>query len=122
MSYQKIANVIKRLAEQTAAGRVEWSEAEDEDAFQTSFPNYSVVISKRQIPEEEYSRTLYLVQIFNAEGKVIEEVTDSDFHHTDGMFDRMEDMYDTARRSVLGVEKALDEILGELKDDSDLPF
>lgn len=65
----------------------------------------------------------YVVRIYNHEGKMIEEVADTDFGQDyPEIYKAMSEMYDTARRIAMGVEEALDEILGELKDEDDLPF
>jgi hypothetical protein len=115
MSYVKIATVVKRLHDKTNRGDVRWEQTSKEGIFRAAFPGYSVLILPRDAPEGAID---YVVQIFDDEGALLEEVADPDLKDflTDP-FKLMRTIYETARRSAMGVEQALNRILGALGDE-----
>ena len=60
----------------------------------------------------------YIVSIFDESGTVIESASDVELQKvapgTAKVFGMMEDLYATARRNALGVDSALDALIGEL--------
>lgn len=133
MSYEKIARLVRALSKKTADGKIEWKSTVDDGVFQVSFPNYSVQVSTRPTRDERAEGQDVVVSIRNEEGELIEQVADIDFDNTNlpGAFRTMTNLYNSARRQALGVEKALDELLGEIGEedggkvedfDDDIPF
>ena len=115
MSYQKIILVIQKLIDKTSAGEIGWEETELENVYQAVFPEYSVRIWPRG---EDF-----VLGIFNAQGALIEEV--SDVALKDELSDSyriMKDLYLSARRAAMGVDQALDEILSSLEEKKDDEF
>jgi hypothetical protein len=57
----------------------------------------------------------YVLTILNSEGTVIEQAADTDFaNRLQDALPMMSEMYSAARRQALGVDGAIDDILGEL--------
>lgn len=122
MSYQKLATLLTVLSEKTESGRIEWEESARSNSYETSFPNYSVVLSHRPSSVSEDDYVLYVV---DARGDVVEEAADYDFREfMENPYSRMKELYETARRQAKGVDQALDEILKDLNSDFDdeIPF
>lgn len=112
MSYPKIAKLIAVLKEQTESGLLAWAQTEKSDMFQASFPGYSVRIFVRDHNPIEQD---YVLQIINYLGEIVEEISDPDLKNVmENPYRVMRDLHDSARRSAMGVENALDEILNWL--------
>ena len=113
MSYQKIARLVTALSEKTITQEVSWNQTEHGEIFETSFPNYSVRISKGERPNNfNESQPIYILEILNDNGEIVEEIDDemlTEFIHSP--FGIMKEMYEAARRQAMGVEEALDSIL-----------
>ena|SRR5581483_1069783 len=105
---QKHVALLERLIAKTAAGELPWKESANEGEYVVSFPNFSVGIS---FPVADV-----VLKIVNEQGQIIDQVDDPELGRA-GMinaFDQMKDLYESARRSALGADRALDVILGEL--------
>jgi len=110
MSYPKIARLVETLLLQTEAGTLQWAQTERSEIFQASFPRYSI----RVYPDNNRSALQpdYFLQILNEVGEIVEEVSDPDLRDVMELaFTKMQNLYEGARRSAMGVESALDEIL-----------
>lgn len=120
MSYEKLVKLIILLDKNTSSGDVQWEESTKSNAFETSFPNYTVMIRQdRDIMDEESYRIL----IIDNQGDVVEEATYQDFQGMlDGSYGIMKRIYEIARRQAKGVEQALDDILSNLNDPDDVPW
>lgn len=113
MSYPKIARLVEALLTQTENGSLQWEQTEKSDTFQASFPRYSVRLFMRYANEFEVD---YVLQILNELGDIVEEVSDPDLKDVlDSAYKKMRELHETARRSAMGVESALDEILDFLE-------
>ena len=122
MSYEKIARVATALSNQTLQNKITWKQTEDATTFVVSFPQYSVFISKEEF-EDSYGReqAAHVLRITNENGEIVEEVTSYDLQsHLSDSWGTLKEMYETARRQAMGVEKALDSILEII--DPDIPF
>ena len=123
MSYDKAGELVDALYEKTISGQINWEESEVPDAYQVSFPHYSVVIFTKH--NEEHNATDYCLQIINEDGTIIETFCDLDFEGIiPKAYDKLKEIHNVARRQVLGVEEALDTILSNLHRPSkdDAPF
>ncbi len=107
----KIAQLVKRVHDQTQAGKIPWEETENDKVFQASFPTYTIRYSVRGDD--------YVLTIYNDQGSVVERVDDTNFAEDEVGFEpypTMRETYESARRQALGVEKAIDDILHYLDD------
>jgi hypothetical protein len=109
MSIEKYKMIVAGLAAKTEEKQIRWKETAEENTFQVSFANYSVTLSA----QDHFRRgTSYVVNILNAEGRSVDSFSDN----LDGTYEPMAELYEKARRQALGADKALDEILTELKE------
>jgi len=116
MSYPRMATLVSKLSLKTQAGEVRWEETGEERTYQASFPGYAVHVFPRG---EDY-----ILQIFNDDGNLIEEVSDRDLtSYMGNAYIQMKELYELARRNAMGVEQALDKILSCLDgEDDDIPY
>ncbi len=116
MSYEKVGRLIDSLYNNTKSADITWEESEKDGTYQVSFPKYSVRIFNR-FNEHEYDTKDYFIQIINENGIVIDEVSDIDVKEViQDAFYKMKEIHDLARRQALGVDEALDAILGNLDE------
>ena len=112
MAYEKLISLANRLYQESAAGRVNWGSSSDENTFQVSFPKYSIVVAR--IPDEEHDGAEYIVlRILNQDGQIIEELNQGEAYREN--FPNMEELFALARRTAMGVEQALDDLLRNLE-------
>jgi hypothetical protein len=124
---EKQKKLIALLLKKTQRGELDWSEAIGKEAFQVSFKENSVRIRatpNQSSPEESD----YEVALLNDEGRIVDSFTDIDLGNTENesaakqrIFAATRDLYDLARRTALGSEKVLNEILSEIEED-EIPF
>ena len=113
MSYPKMANLIYSLLRQTQNGQLKWDQTEKSEKFQASFPRYSVRLYMAQNNGFDPD---YMLQIINDFGDIVEEVADPELREVmENPFLTMKELYEMARRSAMGVEQALDDILKYLE-------
>jgi len=119
MADKKLAMLIQRLHEKTNESKISWEKTAEEDAFQVSFSDYSVVISKNALP---LAVTEIKLTIVNQNGEVVDEITSSSSplfkteRGDDYLFQDMTALHHHARRSAMGIEKAVDSLLSALAD------
>lgn len=119
MSYQKLVNLVFKIANATSRGALSWKETEQDDIYQVSFSSSSVRIGERRSKLDPNAPEFYL-KIVNSVGEEIESVGDedgSDDEERADLYIALKETYETARRQSTGVDQALDEILSELDDD-----
>jgi hypothetical protein len=112
MADLKLWQLIQALAERTKDGRVPWRPAVRDGSYVASFVNYSVEIAPNQRGE-----TLdYVLRVYNSDGDVIEESSDVELRPvaTEEPFAYMRTLYESARRTAFGADKAIDALLREL--------
>jgi len=114
MSYEKMAALVTRLANVTEQRTDLWERTSEDGVFQASFPTYAVRIDQR--PGDSYqNESDIFVRIFDDDGTLIEEVSDSDLSRVmNGAYVVLVRLYEAARRQAMGVEAALDSILEAL--------
>ena len=110
MAYPKLLEVASILLQKSQAGEINWERTANENTFQTSLSRYSILINKMVGHEgnEHYS-----LKIFNEEGREIEELTGYAARTEGGL--HLSEVFELARRTAMGVEKALDEVLVALR-------
>ena len=102
-------DVIAKLAELTDKGQVPWKTTVDKSAFAATFGKMSVLISSRE-PLTEIATT-YSLAVLDGQGNEIDSATVS---HPLLSFDdppTLVRLYTVAKRSALGVDERLEELL-----------
>ena len=105
---EKRLAIANKLLERTDRGAVKWEEAAEEKKFLTSFSQYSVAI--RKTLSLGWGPDQYTISLIDAAGKLLEEVSEKESSSA-----VLTTLYQKARREALGVEKALDDVLGSLE-------
>nr|CDQ33966.1 hypothetical protein BN993_03417 [Virgibacillus halodenitrificans] len=117
MGNEKVWLLIQKLFDKTSRGEVAWKETESKLDYQVSFSSYSVRIGERE--SNIQNNVDYVIFIINEEGDIVEAVNDvvlNDNGYGDA-YAVMGRLFSSARRKARGVDKALDDLLGELDDD-----
>lgn len=121
MSQERIIALIKKLKDRTFEGKIRWEKTIDEGVFQAAFPGYTVRLYKASTRVEGASGDDLILQIFNDQGELIEEISDADFFRTPAhsiVYSTLNELYSDARRIAMGVEDAVSALLSILDKDS----
>lgn len=129
MAYGKEMRLIRRLADLTEEGRIDWQASIHEGTFQVSFRDNTLRIATK--PTESFGEPEDAVdvevQLLNESGTLVEKFTDFDLQHdheneeeSGYWYKLLLKLYESAQKRALGASKVLDEILAELDDD--IPF
>ncbi|MCY4394982.1 MAG: hypothetical protein OXC10_07605 [Rhodospirillaceae bacterium] len=121
-AYEKLAVLAYALYQRTKIGRVNWEVTVSDGVYQASFSDYSIKISL-QVSQRDQSAEDVKISVIGDEGNEIESFTDEDiqvewlpeFSEFDNCYQMMYQTYEIARRSALGTEKAIDQLLSELE-------
>ena len=117
----KLVTLVRRLEDK--AGEVSWEKTEEEETFETDFAGFGVQIAQVDAEGEE---SLYTLRIYDTDGEFLDEFSDEDLteilNRTEPtepseMFEVMKGIHRAARRSAMGVGKAVDAILEALAED-----
>jgi predicted P-loop ATPase len=125
MAMEKQKRLVDLLLERTNEGKLEWREAVQPDSYQVALRDKLVRIMKERGRNEDEPD--YIIELVDDEGKVVDAFTDVQLWTSNAednkipWFARMRDLHDLARRTALGSEKVLNDILNELGDD-EIPF
>lgn len=120
MSYAKEAALVQKLARLTSTSAIDWKPAVQPNTFQVSFRENTVRISTRggsaiEDPDIE-------IQLLNGSGEVVERFTDVDLKNDEEVgaaerwFVLMKDLFAGARKTALGADRILNEIISDLDD------
>jgi hypothetical protein len=125
MAIGKHQELVDGLFKRTKNGSLQWEEAVAPNAFQLPFKDHSLKLS--EVENQDSSAPDYLLEIVNDEGRVIDSFTDvelgryrKDIGFEDDAYiyyNIMKELYEMARRSALGSDRALNEILSSLQND-----
>ena len=114
----RLGRLVERLHSKSERREIQWQKSVP-DAFETSFPNYTVEVGQISGSPES---TTYL-KIYNEEGEVIEFVQDQElrsgaFYSSDDdkYQTKLRETYQMARRVALGTEEAIDNLIMALED------
>lgn len=110
---EKQQKLVDILLKRTRAGSMDWKDTPKEGVYQVSFANSSVQIKQGG----DFSDELFIISLLNRDGEVVDTFNDEDIDPSRGgpYYKAMREICTTARRTALGAEKVLDEILGELE-------
>lgn len=116
--------LVDKLIERTQKGGLEWEETANPEVFQLSFPNYAIQVFPKQ-NRHDPEQTDVIVRIKNEEGTTVDQISDVELEqqYSGGeYFQQLMQLYETARRTALGSEEAVTELLKALDEDEDWPF
>ncbi len=115
MVTQKTTQLIRRLKDHSERSLLNWRPSTQEGVFKLVFDEYFLTVFS--MPRAGVFGRTYCLSIYDSEGNALEQVCDRDLDETElgpEAFDLMKSIYDNARRKAMGVEKAIDDILGQL--------
>jgi len=124
---EKVWKLAQLLHDKTGSGKIKWDRSPSKNSFLTAFPNYSVQISEGWgIQGVQLSPLVasavpkhYSISIFNEDGGLVEQAGDPTIKaNVNGASPDpnalMAELYSMARRSAVGADAALDELIAEL--------
>ncbi|HYA40870.1 MAG TPA: hypothetical protein VEF34_06180 [Syntrophobacteraceae bacterium] len=119
----KTANFIGQLYAATIEDKIQWDKTVEENQFQTSFTNYSIKIGLYQGGYDDVDN--YELSVINSDGIEIAKINPNDvesftFRYKQGeqpksSYRIFREIYEKARRTALGIEQALDDLMTSLK-------
>lgn len=117
MTTEKYLLLLQKLERKTSRGEADWQPTVSETAFLISFSNYSLVIERLWMGNDEEVR----LQLRDQAGNVVDTVTEAELAAASNLEGRefyqwLNGVYDSARRRALGIEAALDSVLDDLND------
>jgi hypothetical protein len=113
---EKLLKIVQRLDAKTQAGEIRWEQTGRSNVFQTAFPSYVVKLTSTR-NREGFDDEDIIVSIVDESGLILESASDVDIKKAFPAVEAyatMKRLYDLARREALGVDAALDSLLGEL--------
>jgi len=114
---EKLHALAERLLNKTLEGSLVWEKTVTANAFQAAFPASTIKIAEYSSDEPDEG-PYYELSIHNEKGRQIENTTDHALEKISGgkSFGIFSNLYREARRRALGVDEALDDLLGQLND------
>jgi hypothetical protein len=108
MADNRIVTLLRALYIKTQEGKLKWQPG-PEDTYLAAFSGYGVSVRR--------SRTTYYLELLDSSGEVIDSSPDTRLTQImgAGASQMMQDLFEMARRSAHGVDKAIDKILGEIQ-------
>ncbi|MCB1884553.1 MAG: hypothetical protein KDG89_11260 [Geminicoccaceae bacterium] len=119
---EKMLTLAKRLLEKTRSKQIDWEEGFT-DQYETHLPNFSVRIAHQ-------GPGIYKLTVYNNAGKLVESIVGNahfekrdtyekylkreDLIEEDDKYDLLKEIYVLAEKSVINVEKSLEDLLEEL--------
>jgi hypothetical protein len=127
MSTPESLALLYRLWDRTVDGRIAWEPSSGEREFATRLGPYMIVIAERDDPDYP-DQPDYELRLHNDEGRWIETISnvtlrpyDDQTHQGMNPYAVLQALHRRAQRSALGVDQAIRDILGLLKDGSSPP-
>lgn len=124
MSQQQIGDMVAMLYQRTKEGRLEWESTNKADMFVVTFPDYAIALTGSY---DEDNDLVISLTIYDDEAKVVDK-TNNYILHREGNIDLQDflGLYELARRTAMGQEKAIRDIMGYLEKiapiSDDIPF
>jgi hypothetical protein len=124
MLSEKLIRFLAVLIRRTHEGKIPWEQAAEPNIYVAPFPQYAVTIKETSVNFDKYD---FLLQIHNAEGEVIDEVSEAEMgledHRTiqeiaavlEAHQRPLEYLFRAARRHARGIDRALDMLLADLE-------
>jgi len=114
----KVIQIIRRLHLATEQETIEWEETDRKQAYAYATKSSSVIVAS----VDNDGSMPFELQILDEKGNVIESlrshVPDENFEYTTTLpgGNDLRDLYELVRRSVLGIEETLDQLLAGLPE------
>jgi hypothetical protein len=125
MAMEKQKRLVRLLLKKTERGELDWREAVSANTFQVALTDKVLRIrtTPSRVTDEDVD---FHIELVNSEGKIIDTFTDVELHQSEEDRDtrwyvQLRDLFDMARRTALGSEQILNELLSELGED-EIPF
>ena len=110
----EMKDVVDKLAKLTDKGQVLWKTTVDKSTFAATFGRMSVLISGHG-PRLGSSATEYRLSVLDEQGDEIDFTTASWGPSVTGvMLPPIVPLYDSAKRTAIGVDRRLEELLSEM--------
>lgn len=112
----EITDILQRLIARTEAGKVPWQITSDDQTFMVVYNNLSAIILIDDVRDK-------VLKIVDSSGNEIERLDEGTQSGREWRL-QLSDLHQLARRSALGVERKLSDLLSEIERDEidDLPF
>lgn len=117
MAANKIARLVTSLVNRTERGELSWEPTSEDGVFMAAFPDYSLTIDA--LARDFGNDPIYRISIYNKTGALIDTMSTEDDLGIPNQYPVLKNLYDTARRTAMGIEQALDSIIDALDDDDD---
>lgn len=109
----KRTQLVTLLQKKTTESKLEW---EIVDGSTVSVPVGNNAIHLSEVAMFSQEEPDYVITIFNSQGTEVERYSDRDLYHLteETWFPAMQSLYRAARRSAMGADVVIDDILGRL--------
>ena len=112
---EKYYQLVYKIYEKTQSSALKWSEGPYENSFSVDFKSNSIVI---YFMRSSNSSSFYCIGVLNKDGEEIETITPASikdyFKDPSQSVKFFLEIYQLARKQVLGIDNAVDNILKEL--------
>lgn len=121
MSDPKLYTLTRRLHAKTQAGDITWTETGRDDVFRADFGQVAVTIEPRPDPDFPESPD-YVISILNDYDRLVESFSNAELagiarENEPNAYTLMQEMFIRARRTAMGLDRTLDELLSALGDE-----
>jgi hypothetical protein len=110
------------LVSKSAKGELEWQPSVSEDSYQVSIKTNTIRLTEAPSRDPDSESPDYVISIINRDGLEVDTFSDIDLNATEAQgqkvwFRQLKNLYVTARRTALGSDKVLSDVLRDLGDD-----
>jgi hypothetical protein len=113
MTDEKRWDLIRRVHQRTKSGQLKWETTPTSGIFMTTIGKFILSIME----DDDRDGPNYRMQLRNSDGIIVDQLHPGEFGGiAEAPYPIFRDTYEFARRSAMGLDKALDDILGELGD------
>jgi hypothetical protein len=107
------------LVSKSAKGELEWQPSVSEDSYQVSIKTNTIRLAEVPSRDPDSESPDYVISIINSEGREVDTFSDIDLNQTEqqgqkNWFRQLRGLYVTARRTALGSDKVLGDVLRDL--------
>jgi hypothetical protein len=120
MSMDKQKKLANALIARTEQGLLEWKVGLNERSFQVTIGNNTVFVREKQIRGQESSDIV--ISVLNDEAVEVDSFSDVELNeseeggHGRQWYTKLKNLFEVARRTALGSDQILNEILSDLGD------
>ena len=116
MATKKQIRLAEKLISDTERGYLDWQEGPRPETYQLSLKNSAMVISR--VHNDYTEQSDIIIEILNGEGLIVDSFSDVELtqYAEESWYPKLNNLYESARRTALGSERLIDEILVELEE------